>query len=198
MRTLCYFLENQMRKNTRSNAYNLKTYLAISAFNFESIHKIKIEINGKVFFEKELTKNKEYQLKILDYFDYEKPGNNNIQITWTGEHECENKFMKIYKIVVNDQHIAPHSAIITPIQNEYIKHLLSTDEGIRFYKKKIFHSGHQQGWYGTYKFKFLLDVHRIQNDIQESFIAATGIKSTAIYTDVERANLYKKANRNDD
>ena len=147
-----------MLKNKRSNSYNIKNYLAISAFNSESTHKIKIEINGKVFFEKSLTKNKEYRLKISDYFDYERPGTNTIRIDWTGEQDCENKFMKIYKIIVNDQHVAPHSVMIAPIQNEYIKNLQSTDEGMIFYKKKIFNPGHQHGWYGTYKFKFLIDL----------------------------------------
>jgi len=184
-----------MLKDRRSNRYNLKNYLAISAFNSESIHRIKIEIDGKVFFEKELTKNKEHHLKISDYVDYENPGTKSIKVTWDGEHECENKFMKIYKIVVNDQHIAPYSAIITPNINEYITTLQSTDEGMRFYKKKIFNPGHHYGWYGTYKFNFSLDPHLIHNDIQTSMIATTGIRQNRVYTESGKVKYFSKAKK---
>ena len=90
-----------------------------------------------MFFEKTLTKNKEHHLKISDYFDYGKPSTNTIEIIWNGDNEDEKKFLKIYKIVVNNQHILPHTSMITPIQNEYIKNLLSTEEGTKFYRKKI-------------------------------------------------------------
>ena len=120
-------------------------------------------MNQTIIFEEELTKNKEHQLKISNHFDFEKPGLNTIEIIWDGEHDCENKFIKIYKIVINDQYIAPHSVMITPIPNEYIKNLLSTDEGSILYKKQLLNPGHHHGWYGTYKFKFLLDKHQKQN-----------------------------------
>ena len=96
--------------------------------------------------------------------------------------------MKIYKVIVNDQHIAPHSVMITPIQNEYIKNLRSTEEGSILYKKQLFNPGHRHGWYGTYKFKFLLDE-------QESLIASTGIRLNRVYTDLEKIKYFDKANK---
>jgi len=110
-----------MTENKKSNRFTLKNYIAISTFNAESDHNITIEINNKVFYKNDLAKNQEHHLKISDYFDYEQPGENTIQINWVGEQECENKFMKIYKIIINDQYIAPHSVRITPFPTEYIK-----------------------------------------------------------------------------
>jgi hypothetical protein len=184
-----------MTENKKSNRFNLKNYIAISAFNAVSTHRVKININKKVFFEEELTKNKEHHLKISDYIDYEEPGSNTIEITWHGEQDCEKKFMKIYKVIVNDQHIAPHSVMITPIQNEYIKNLRSTEEGSILYKKQLFNPGHRHGWYGTYKFRFLLDEHRTKNAQQESLIASTGIRLNRVYTDLEKIKYFDKANK---
>jgi hypothetical protein len=176
-----------------SNRYNLKHYIAISAFNAESNHNLTIEINKKNIFTKDLIKDKEYHLKISDYFDYKKPGLNNIEIRWAGEHECEKKYLKIFSIVIHDQHIAPHSVMITPVRNEYIQNLLSTEEGTTFYNEKIFYPGHRHGWYGSYKFKFLLDPKEIKNSEQQSLIAMTGIKLDSIITDAEKIIYQRRA-----
>ena len=183
------------QRNNRSNSYNLRNYFAISAFNAESSHKIKVKINQKTVFEKEFTKNKEYQIKIEEYFDYEEPGSNTIEITWDGEQECADKFIKIYKVIVNEQNIAPHSVIITPIPNDYIKSLLSTTEGTIFYKKQLFNPGIRHGWYGMYKFKFLLDADEIKNNNEELMISSTGIKLSQAYTDLSKIKYHRKANK---
>ena len=109
--------------------------MLVHAFNEKSTHSIKIKINEKVFFEDELAKNKQHNLKIIDYIDYREPGLNNIEITWNGEQECAKKFIRIKQITVNDQHIAPHSVMTTPFPNDYINDLLSTEEGKIFYRK---------------------------------------------------------------
>ena len=64
------------QRNKISNRYNLHTSLAIDIYNAESMHTIKIDINDKSFYEKQLSIDKEYSLKIEDYFDYVKPGSN--------------------------------------------------------------------------------------------------------------------------
>ena len=170
------------QRNNRSNSYNLSNYFAISAFNAESSHKIKVKINQKTVFEKEFIKNKE-------------PGSNTIEITWDGEQECADKFIKIYKVIVNEQNIAPHSVMITPIPNDYIKSLLSTTEGTIFYKKQLFNPGIRHGWYGMYKFKFLLDANEIKNDDEESMILSTGIRLSRAYSDLSRVKHHRKANK---
>ena len=71
-----------------SNNYTLNNYLAISTFNAESDHTIKVKINQSKIFEETLVKNKEHQLKITDHFNYEGPGANTIEIIWNGEKEC--------------------------------------------------------------------------------------------------------------
>ena len=101
--------------------------------------------------------------------------------------------MKIQKIIVNDQRIHPWCARIKPVSNDYIKNLLSTKEGSIFYRKKIVNPGCEQGWYGTYTYKFLIDKHRIRNSKQISLIASTGIKLDDIYTDPMRS-VTRKAN----
>lgn len=169
--------------------------MAISTFNAESIHNIKIEIDKKVFFEKELAKNKEHQLKLSDYFDYENPGTKTIKITWEGQQECEDKFMKIYRITINDQHIAPHSVMMTPTPNEYIQNLQATKEGLAFYRKKILNPGHKNGWYGIYKFKFIIDPHENKNTQQESYIASAGIRLDRVYTDIGKVKFNKRVNK---
>jgi len=183
----------EYQKNKESNRYNLKNYFAISAFNPVSTHEIKIKINEEMFFKQKLTKNKEYHLKISDYFDYKKPATNTIEITWNGEKEDEKKFLKIYKIVVNDQHIPPHASMITPVQNEYITNLLSTEQGSKFYRSKILNPGHRHGWYGTYRFRFLLDPMQIENIKQESLLASAGITTTRVYTDPNKMKHHRRA-----
>ena len=186
-----------MTENKKSNRFTLKNYIAISTFNANSDQNITIQINNKVFYKNDLAKNKEHHLKISDYFDYVEPGENTIEINWSGEQECENKFMKIYKIVINDQYIAPHSVRITPFPTEYIKGLQSTEEGKIFYRKKILNPGHMQGWYGIYKFKFLLDIHEIKKTQQLSSIASTGIRLDRVFSDLAKAKLDKKVNKNE-
>ena len=111
------------------------------------------------------------------------------------DNEDEKKFLKIYKIVVNNQHILPHTSMITPIQNEYIKNLLSTEEGTKFYRKKIFNPGHHHGWYGTYSFRFLIDQMQMEDQRHVELIESTGITPTHITTDPNRIKYYKKADK---
>jgi len=181
------------QKNKGSNSFNLKNYFAISAFNAESSHKITVKINQKKIFQKELTKNKEHQMKIEDYFDYTGPSINSIEIKWVGERDCEKKYLKIYKVIVNDQHLTPHSVMVTPTQNHYIENLLSTKEGTAFYKNKLFSPGHEHGWYGLYKFDFLLDRQNIKDKKQQSLIETTGIMQPHIYSDATKGKHYRKA-----
>ncbi len=175
-----------------SNRFNLKTYFAINAFNADSVHRITIKINDKIFFEKELEKNKEHKLKVSNYFDFIKPSLNTIDITWDGDRESADKFMKIYKTVINDQHIASYKVMMDPKPNEYIKNLMSTEEGLRFYKEKMFNPGHHFGWYGNYKFRFMIDPPRIQDQTQLSLIESCGIQTTRVFTDTQKARLYNK------
>ena len=63
-----------------SNRYTLKNYIAISTYNAESSHKIEVEINKRKIYNKEFIEKKEYNLKIVDYFDYLGPGSNSIEI----------------------------------------------------------------------------------------------------------------------
>ena len=176
-----------------SNRYTLKNYIAISTFNPDSPHKIEVKINETKIFYKEFEKNKEYNLKIEDYFDYKGPGSNSLEVTWNGERECAKKYLKIYKVVVHDQTISSHSVMITPVKNEYIENLLSTEEGTAFYKGKLFAPGHEYGWYGLYKFNFLLDKQDIKDKKQQSLIATTGITQPHIYSDGTKAERHKKA-----
>ena len=185
-------------ENKKSNRFNLKTCIVMNAFNAESTHSIKIEINKNVFFEVALTKDKEHTLEILDYIDYGEPGLNNMEITWNGKRECAKKFIKIKQITVNDQHIAPHSVMMTPFPNEYINDLLSTQKGKTFYRKKIFNPGHEHGWYGRYRFKFLLDANEIKKNNEGSVLDSTGIRAERIYSDSKRQKFFRMVSKNED
>lgn len=184
-----------------SNRYNFKTYIELSTFNAESKHSINISMNDNIFYKNQFDKNKEYNLKITDYIDFQKPGKKIIKIKWDGEHECADKFIKIYKLVVNEQHLSPHKVRIYPKSNTYINDMQSTAEGRSLLQKKICNPGHHQGWYGEYEFRFLvdpkkfLDPNNTLNQTEESLVRACGIASERILSDVEKVQFYKEANK---
>jgi hypothetical protein len=181
-------------QNKKSNRYNLNTSLAIDMYNAKSMHNIKIDINKKIFYEQELVKDKEYFLKVEDYFDYVKPGSNTLTITWNGEHDCEHKHMKIRKVVINKQHLAPFKVMIDPIENDYIKDLKSTDQGLSSYRKQLFNPGYHHGWYGTYKFRFAIDPSSMSDRTQQALRSANGIHNERILTDLSRAKHLNRTN----
>ena len=178
-----------------SNRYNLQTYILINTFNAESIHSIDISMNDNIFYKKKLDKNKEYNIKITDYIDFRGPGGKVIKIKWDGEQECADKFMKIHKVIVNEQHLAPHNARIYPKPNLYLDALQSTPEGRDLFKKKIFYPGHQHGWYGEYEFRFLVDPRNMHERTQELYKSACGINNERIFSDMADARFYRRANR---
>lgn len=166
----------------------LSTQISFTTFNAECEHMIKIELNDKTVFGETLAREKEHDYRIMDNFEYVLPGLNTIKISWNAEHECENKFLKVLKLLVNDQIVPNHSARIDPIENEYIRNLQSTEQGLTEYRKKIFYNGNHFGWYGTYVFQFVIDPHLlVQRQPSYSAIRGTGIKPHMIFSDKARA-----------
>ena len=185
------------QKNKISNRYKLNTSLAIDTYNAESLHKIKIGINGKLFYEQEFVKEKEYIVDIEDVFDYVQSGLNTLTLNWNGDHDCENKYLKIRKVIINQQHLAPFKVIIDPIENDYIRNLKATDEGFRVYKNHLFNPGYYHGWYGTYTFRFIIDPSSISGKSQQALLSATGIRSDYILTDINKSNHWNRVKTND-
>jgi hypothetical protein len=177
-----------------SNRYNLHTSLAIDLYNAKSVHTIKIDINDKIFYQQQFSVDEKYSLKIEDYFDYSKPGLNNLTITWNGEHDCEHKYMKIRKVVINQQHLAPFKVMTDPIENDYIRDLKTTEQGLVAYKKQLFNPGYRHGWYGTYKFRFAIDPSSMPDRSQQALVSASGIQCERILTDLNRAKHLNRAN----
>tara|TARA_B100001093_G_scaffold151980_1_gene144743 strand:+ start:1596 stop:2159 length:564 start_codon:yes stop_codon:yes gene_type:complete len=182
----------EQQRNKISNRYILNTSLAIDMYNAESVHKIKIDINDKIFYEKEFVKEKEYFLQIEDMFDYVEPGSNTLTITWNGHQDCENKYLKIRKVLINQQHLAPFKIMMNPIENDYIRNLKATDEGLNAFRKQLFNPGYRHGWYGTYTFRFAIDPSGISNASQQALVSATGIRSDYILTDVSKSNHWNR------
>lgn len=174
-----------MQKKQTISTVDLSTYLTLTAFNQESDHRIILQINNEIVWEKTLQKNVTHSLKIFNNFPFQKTKPNTLMITWDGDQDCENKFLKIFKLIINDQHIAPHSVIIDPVENQYIKMLKTTEKGRIEYKEKLLYPGHQHGWYGDYKFCFSVDR-------RHSGRFALGIRDELIYSDVKQAILSKK------
>jgi len=160
----------------------------MEAFNAESSYNIMIKINEHTLFHQTFHSTKIQKLKIYEYVDYVESNVNKVNIIWSGDKECENKHLKIYKLVINDQHIAPHSVISYPVENDYIKTLKSTKEGQLEYRKKILYPGHEHGWYGTYQFRFGIDSSPTSAD-------ALGIRDNVIYSNMERGTHSKRANK---
>ena len=190
MRTLCYYSKRQM-ENDKSKIFSCKAEIEIAVFNNQSAHDITMTLNDHAIFYEKLVENKEYALKINDYFEFKRPGYNFLKIIWNGEKECENKFMKILKLIVNDQHIPNYNVMIDPIENEYIKNLKSTDQGMKDYRKHLLYAGHQHGWYGDYGFEFIIDPELVETT-DYSLIKGLGISPVKIYTDKEKMKFYRK------
>ncbi len=181
------------QKNKISNRYILNTSLAIDTYNAESMHQIKIDINDRIFYENELSKEKEYVLEIEEMFDYVKPGSNTLTITWNGQQDCENKYLNIRKVLINQQHLPPFKVMMNPIENDYIRNLKSTDEGLSAFRKQLFNPGYRHGWYGTYTFRFAIDPASISDESPQALVSATGIRSDYILTDVSKSNHWNRA-----
>jgi hypothetical protein len=182
------------QKNNISNKFSLNTILAIDMYNADSIHNVKILINNKIFHQQKLAKNKEYFLKIEDYFNYAGPGPSTLTIMWNGDHDCEHKYMKIRRIIINQQHLAPYKAMIEPIENDYIKNLKSSDHGVNVYRKYLLQPGYRHGWYGAYRFQFVIDPSSMTDRSQLDLMSASGIQNERILTDVKKAKYFNRAN----
>lgn len=178
-----------------SNRYNFKTYIELSCFNTKSKHNIEISLNGTLFYKKSFEQNKEYNIKITDYLDFQEPGGKKLRIKWDGEYECEDKFLKIYKIIVNEQHLSPYSVRISPKRNAYIDELQSTKEGKDLYNKKIYYPGHQQGWYGDYEYMFYVDPKKTSHDKDVELVHACGVNNKTVLSELSNVHFEKKANK---
>lgn len=178
----------------KSNSLNLKTYIAFEVFNEGSTHYLTIKLDNKILFDQALEKNIVYPFKINDYFDFGNAGKKMLNFRWTGKDECQNKHLKIYKLVVNDQFIPAHTIMTTPIENEYIQELKKTEEGRAKYRKKILYPGISHGWYGDFTYKFCLgtrqEIMEMKTEGGDNFYAVEKINS-----DIEQVADLEKARK---
>ena len=179
-----------------SNRFKLKTYMQVSVFNAESRHQLTISINGKNIYNEKLEKNKLHKIKLADHFDYGQAGTTKLSIKWNGDQECEDKYLKIYKLVINEQQIPAYSVMIDPIENDYIKNLKSTKDGKATYRKALLYPGSRHGWYGEYNFKFFVGSKQEVQDLNEgSAQHMIGLEGQQILTDTEYLEEWRKAHR---
>ena len=178
-----------------SNQYNFNTYLSLVTYNADSSHNITVEIGNKIFYEKHFIQGKEHRIKISDYFNYESAGKKQLKLTWNGDKESADKYLKIFRVIVNEQHIAPHTVLIEPYTNEYIERLKTSDNGKKFLKDKIFYPGHRHGWYGEYTFQFLVDPRDMRDQKEESLKNACGITSERVFSDESNQRYFRKAKK---
>ena len=130
-----------------SNRYNLSTYILFKCFS-EHRHSVTVDIDGDTVFRKDIPAGEELTVKNDGHHDFVNPGLKKIVITWKGEKECENKWLKMGKIVINNQEIFPHHCRYHPFDNEYILDQRNSLVGSKEITRKILFPGETFGWFG--------------------------------------------------
>lgn len=178
-----------------SNRLNLKTYALCSLFNKESDHSLEVFINDQLFYKETFLKDKIYNIKIDDYFDYKDSGKKRIKFKWRGKNECQEKYLQFHRMIVHEQYIPIYSVLSKPIENEFIKNLKTSEEGRAKYRKWILFPGDKHGWYGDYSFDFLLGSFQERLEIKASEPKYHFTKFWNISPDLEQLHLLKRVKK---
>jgi len=109
---------------------------------------VTVDIDGDTVFRKDIPAGEELTVKNDGHHDFVNPGLKKIVIMWKGEKECENKWLKMGKIVINNQEIFPHHCRYHPFDNEYILDQRNSLVGSKEITRKILFPGETFGWFG--------------------------------------------------
>jgi hypothetical protein len=90
----------------------------------------------------------EITIKNIDYFNFVNSGIKKITVTWQGEKECENKWLKIGKMVINNQEVRVHNCRYMPFDNEYLLSQRNNINGRKEITRRILFPGETIGWFG--------------------------------------------------
>tara|TARA_A100001015_G_C15023578_1_gene729288 strand:+ start:2240 stop:2827 length:588 start_codon:yes stop_codon:yes gene_type:complete len=133
-----------------SNRYNLPIYFVAKTYA-EVDHNITISIDDNIIFNKSFTANKEHIIKLDRIFDFVCSDVKTFKISWSGDKECSEKYLKFKQIVINEQSIGFDKGIYKPKPVEYFDSLTGQEK-----QNKITYHGHEYGWFGDIDFIFCL------------------------------------------
>ena len=154
-----------MLSMTKLKAYDVPLYILGKCFcDTESI-KFQVSCDDVIVYEQIFSPGKEQKFKIDQNIQViANDRNNMLKLSWKADAESPVKFLDLYKIVLNNQQIMPHSAVYKPYETDYIKEMLQGNEqDQKTIKEKIYYPGNRFGWYGDLKFAFTIGTKQTLN-----------------------------------
>jgi len=139
-----------MQKVNESNRYNLPVYFVAKTYA-EVNHHITISMDETIIFDERFTANKEHTIKLDKIFDFVCSDVKTFKISWNGDKECSEKYLKFKQIIINEQGIGSDKGIYKPNTVEYFDSLTAHEK-----QSKIKYHGHEYGWFGDIDFIFCL------------------------------------------
>lgn len=130
-----------------SNRFKLPTYIVLKSFS-EYPYSITIDVDDDIILRKDAPGGEELTIKNDGHYDFVKSGIKKITVTWRGDKECQNKWLKMGKIVINNQEIRPHHCRYLPFDNEYLMNQRKDPINKKEITKRILFPGETFGWFG--------------------------------------------------
>lgn len=171
-----------------SNRFNLPTYIVLKSFS-EYPHSITIDIDDNIILRKDVPGGEELTIKNDGYYDFVKSGIKKITVTWRGDKECENKWLKIGKIVINNQEIRPHHCRYMPFDNEYLLSQKNNPIKKKEIAKRILFPGETYGWFGRITYEPYIGTKSLRYSSRtktSSEIASELISNPNLHIDVDQ------------
>jgi|TARA_B100001964_G_scaffold3053_1_gene3419 hypothetical protein len=175
-----------------SNRFTLPTYFYAKAYNEGSDHTVKVFLDDVCITEQNIPASEEQVLKFDDIHNWQEAGHHVVRINWDGKEEAENKWIKIWRLAVNDQMLPVFAFRYLPKETEFIK------DNPKLVREKITKPGQTYGWYGDLIHRFSLgNPKEIASGLKDSPHRLSGIVDYEIYTDIEQSSIVKRLKRND-
>ena len=130
-----------------SNRFNIPVYLLLRCFS-EHAHSLVVDINDNIIWRKDAEGGQELLVKYDSHYDFCDAGHKKITISWHGERECENKWLKVGNFVINYQQIQPWKCRYMPLDNEYLINQRKDPRTRKDINQRILFPGETFGWFG--------------------------------------------------
>ena len=154
-----------------------------------------IFVNDNMIYQNQNLVNSIHKFKIDEQVSFNLLDRNKLRFVWQSTKESSNKFLDLYKIIINNQQVHTHSALYKPYINDYIQsQLQGSIEQQKNIKDKIFYPGNKYGWYGEIIFSFSF-MNKKHVDTQEKTLGwqrIIGNFDTKIFLD-EQESIFKNA-----
>ena len=175
-----------------SNRYTLPIYLVAKLYA-DTTHMVSILCNNTLIYEHTYEPGIEHTLKIDQTHDFQRSDVKKFCIKWQGQTECENKYFKFKRLIVNQQEIGSDKSVYAPYPVEYFNSLNQED-----LNSKIKYHGHEYGWFGDINFVFLLADRTEKRDRikQYKHYRMLEINMPQIFVDTENKFIHTQVQKN--